>query len=104
MYRRAKALCVVHHATATGRRVEASIRWWPATTDGRRCRDVHGSWGVWWTALDGGESSDAGGDGYESTGETALFAGGGVILMCRFVCGCDREYDGGGAWLNGPDE
>ncbi len=50
----------------------------------------HGASDVCWTALDGGESNDGGGDGYESTGEIAcvgLVALGGVILMWRFACG-----------------
>lgn len=68
----------------------------PATIDGRRC-NFQGT--VWapapgCTALDGGESNDGGGEGYESTGDDAcvgFVALGGVIVMCRFEFGCVRE-------------
>ena len=65
---------------------------WPVTIVGRLCADQGAS-----DSFSGGESNDGGGEGYESTGETTwvFVALGGVILICRLWCGCERANEGG---------
>ena len=81
-----------NHAMTDVLRAPTSIagRWcgaaWPVAIDIRLCIPPDGALPLFGR---GGESSEGGGDGYESMGDVAMegfVAVGGVMLMCRFGC------------------